>query len=209
MNIKKIIVGPLGTNCYIIYSDKEKKAIVIDPGGDAKRIINTLDELDLEVEHIINTHGHFDHVSANLEMYRKTKKKIMIHEKDHSLIDHPRLEAFSTDSKDGKSIYKFIKEGDVLEIDGQQVKIIETPGHSPGSITVGIENALFVGDLLFEGSVGRTDLYGGNFEQLRQSLAKLVLYDEDTNVYPGHGSKTTIGRELMQNPYLQEFERKK
>ncbi len=206
MQVKNIEVGSLNTNCYLLYNQEDNKAVVIDPGGDGEKIFEKINELKLEIDSIINTHGHYDHILANDFLSKQFNKPIYINEKDLPLLNHQRLHFFGEEEKSLE--FKFLSEGDILDIDHSKIKVIETPGHTPGGITLSANHYLFVGDLIFQGSVGRTDLPGGSFQQLQESLYKITEFSEDTIIYPGHGPSTTLGRELMANPYLQNLERK-
>lgn len=185
MLIKTVVVGPLATNCYIVAEKPGRDAFVIDPGEDALDIMDSLDEDDLTVGKILITHGHFDHIQGAWDL-RKTRGGV--------ILAHPgdKVEAINGE----------IAEGDELEVGGITLKVMHTPGHSLGSCTFAADNAIFCGDLLFEGSVGRTDFPGGSMEELMNSLARIKRLPNTMAVYPGHGPKTTIGNEKASNPFL-------
>jgi hydroxyacylglutathione hydrolase len=185
MLIKTVVVGPLGTNCYIVADKPGSAAFVIDPGEDALDIMDALDEDDLTIEKILITHGHFDHIQAAGDLKKARGGDILAHPAD------------GFPGADGD-----IAEGDVLAIDGVKLTVMETPGHSLGSCSFMGDRMLFCGDLLFQGSVGRTDFEGGSMDELMNSLARLKKLPNETIVYPGHGPRTTIGAEKESNPFL-------
>ncbi len=169
MEIIQIKVGQLDTNCYILKAKKE--AIIVDPGGDTEKILEKIEDQDVI---IVNTHYHFDHTTANDDLKKKLNAKILIHESEKEYID------FEAD--------KFLKEGDELEIDGKKLKVINTPGHSEGSICLLGDNFALTGDTLFDGGYGRTDLPGGEPAAMFKSLNRLnEILKNDMTIYPGHG----------------------
>lgn len=178
MNIEILKVGPLQTNCYILSG--KKKIVIIDPGGDANKIIDVVNKLkkgDMVVE-IINTHYHYDHTLANNELRDFFKAKIYIHENEKNFIE------FKADG--------FLKEGEEIEINGEKLKVINTPGHTKGSICLLGEDLIFTGDTIFEQGIGRTDFPGGNMEEMEESLKRLPKYLKEGMVaYPGHGNNFT------------------
>jgi glyoxylase-like metal-dependent hydrolase (beta-lactamase superfamily II) len=203
---KRLPVGALGANCYIVGDEKEKNGIVIDPGGDAGKIISEIGKLGLKIEKIVLTHGHGDHTGAANELKAATGAEIAIHGddvavmKDKGLCDMFRLDYKPVDQPD-----ILLKDGDVLEIGDLKFSVIHTPGHSRGSICLLGEGVLFSGDTLFNGSIGRTDLarWGGDYNTIIRSIrTKLLTLDDAITVYPGHGPKTTIGAERRGNPFL-------
>ncbi|MFA5249078.1 MAG: MBL fold metallo-hydrolase [Candidatus Paceibacterota bacterium] len=172
MEIKKITVGELQTNCYLFISDGE--SAVIDPGGEAPEILAWLKKAGAKPKYIINTHYHFDHTLANQAVKKDTGAFILIHEAEKDFID------FKAD--------RFLKEGEEIKIGGEVLKIIHTPGHTPGSICLLGNGFLFSGDTLFDGGYGRTDLPGGSDNDMALSLEKLDdVIEPKTKVYPGHG----------------------
>ena len=193
----KIYTLPLGsyqTNCYIIHDDAAKRCCVIDPGYDADVILGKVAALGLSVEAILLTHGHFDHVGAVKELAAETGCKVYLCEKDLSM--PPMMTAgplYHTDT---------YAEGDDLSLAGLSVRVIHTPGHTPGSVCLVVENAMFSGDTLFAGSCGRTDLPGGDWGTIHASLKRLAAMEKDYAVYPGHGESTTLAEEKLYNPYM-------
>ncbi|HEX21485.1 MAG TPA: MBL fold metallo-hydrolase [Actinobacteria bacterium] len=207
MLIETISVGPLETNCYVVAAGAGTSAAVIDPGDDVDKILKVVNGNGLKVTHIINTHGHYDHIGADSALAATTGAKIYIHSLDASMIKDPQsnLSLFlNSDYEMNDEVVK-ISDGEELVVGGLKLKIIHTPGHTPGGISLFLHGRLFVGDLIFSGSVGRTDLEGGDFSALMSSISKIILeYPDDTIIYPGHGPATTIGAEKQNNPYIKQ-----
>ena len=207
MRIKKFVLGVYEENSYLIIDDDINEAIVIDPGEGPSALLETISASKLIIKYILNTHAHIDHVLGVEEVKKKTGAPFYLCEKDVFLLDALPAQAemlgvnadFIVPKVEGN-----ISEGDVFVVGSIRLKALETPGHSPGSISFVTDGALFAGDALFAGSVGRVDLPGGSWEILRSSLQeKICILDKDTVVYSGHGPETTIGKELDSNPYLQ------
>ncbi len=204
MNIKTLAVGPIMANCFIVGCKNTKEAVVIDPGADTDRILMALADAGLTVKYLLNTHGHFDHVGGNKKMKDATGADLMIHEKDAPMLE--LIEASATswglDGENSPPPDKTIADGDVIEFGEKSLKVFHTPGHSPGGVSFYTEGYVFVGDTLFQGSIGRTDLPGGDYGTLITSIKdKLFVLDDDTQVFTGHGPVTTIGREKRYNPF--------
>jgi len=205
MFLKHLQVGHLGTNCYIIADEKSKIAAIIDPGGDANEIINTVTKAKLIVKYIILTHGHGDHIAALKEVKEATDAKIAIHELDAHMLYSPESNlstllgnGFTQPSADIKLIGN-----EEFNLGDLTLKIIHTPGHTPGGISIQVDNVVFTGDTLFEGSIGRTDFPGGSFDKLINSIKdNLLILEDDTKIFPGHGEPSTIGYEKNMNPFL-------
>ncbi|MCS7094985.1 MAG: MBL fold metallo-hydrolase [Thaumarchaeota archaeon] len=200
LQVDTLTVGPLGTNCYVI--SRNGKAVILDPGWEADRIFGAMG--NLKVTRLLATHGHFDHIGAVEELREKTGVEFYIHRLDAELLDvavqHAKLFGLEIRSPrpDG-----YLEEGEEIELDDRKLRVIHTPGHSPGSVCLRAEFTLFSGDTLFMGSVGRTDITGGDFNQLMSSIRrKLYVLDDATIVYPGHGPATTIGFEKRFNPFV-------
>jgi len=197
--------GPLEVNCYIIGCEKTNKAAVIDPGGHAQEILEKLKSHNLDVVMIINTHGHFDHIGGNGDLLEVTGAELIIHRDDRPLLDRATEHAavFGLRAEPSPEPTRQLDGGETLQLGELLLEIIHTPGHSPGGMCILVEDCLFVGDTLFAGSIGRTDLPGGNHQQLILNIKeKLLPLPEDTKVYPGHGPMTTIGEEKLYNPFL-------
>ena len=205
---KGLIVGLLEVNCYVLGDEVTKEAVVIDPGGDEAAILDVLNHHQLKLKLIIDTHGHFDHVDANQPLKDATGAKIAIHEADAKMLDKPSAEAmFFTGNRLRLSQPDILlKENDILTFGKYRLKVLHTPGHTPGGISLLLEDHpyVYVGDTLFAGSIGRTDFPGGDMDMLVKAIKeKLFTLPPQTVVYPGHGPSTTIKREKAYNPFLQ------
>lgn len=204
MEVKKITVGMFATNCYLVFCPETLKGIVIDPGSDGNKILDKIKEIKLDINCIVNTHGHVDHIGANGKLKEELKVPILLSEKDQELYKNPgfglRLVLGKQPEPD-----KFITEGDNIEFGKCLLQIMETPGHTPGGMCLFDDKVVFCGDTLFAGSVGRTDLPGGSHPTLLRSInERLLKLPEQTIVYPGHGPATTIGEEIAVNPFIKK-----
>ncbi|HKZ22626.1 MAG TPA: MBL fold metallo-hydrolase [candidate division Zixibacteria bacterium] len=207
MILERIVVGPFEVNCYIFGDAKTKEVVVIDPGENFPLIWDGIQEGKYHVKGIVLTHGHADHIGAVGELKNKTQAPIYIHPEDKEMLTDPKL---------NRSIYfgvaitapaadKFLKEGDILKIGNVSLKVIHTPGHTPGGICLEYDKILFTGDTLFASSIGRTDFPGSSFQSLIDSIKKkLLILPDEIEVFPGHGPSSTIGEERVSNPFLQE-----
>jgi hydroxyacylglutathione hydrolase len=198
-------VGPLQTNCYIVGCEDTKEGAIIDPGGDAKRILAEVERLGLKIKYIINTHGHFDHTLANKGVVKATGASLAIHSADApALTEGGGAFFFGVIGKASPPADTILEEGQVLTLGRIELKVLHTPGHSPGSICLYSEEegVLFDGDVLFNAGMGRYDLPGGDYRVLMESIKRLLTLPDDTIVYPGHGPATTIGHERRSNPFL-------
>lgn len=205
MKIETIVVGPLEVNCYLVFENIGSDAIVIDPGDDVDQILNMVGKMGVNVKQIINTHGHFDHIGGNRKLKEKTGASISIHKDDIELLRHAEIAAarFGLTADISPEPDVFLHDGQIIEEAGMKFKVIHTPGHSPGGISILSKTALFTGDTLFAGSIGRTDLPGGSHEQLIDSVkTKLFPLDEECIVYPGHGGASSVGHEKKNNPFF-------
>lgn len=204
MKINNLAVGPLQTNCYILSSDK-KRAVLIDPGDEVDKLIEFIELHNLNLEYILLTHGHFDHVLALKELENKyPEAKVCISKKDVELTENIDKQLEFVGMSGGVSqlqlenitFDKFIKENDIIELDDLEIEVIETPGHTKGGISLLLNKEhLFTGDTLFSAGIGRTDLYGGDIDILKTSLKRILELSDNIQVYPGHGEESTIGAE--------------
>lgn len=204
MIIEKLEVGPIMANCYIVGCEETRQAVVIDPGDEADHILYTLAGHKLTVKHIINTHGHFDHVSANRQLKEATGADIIIHAADAPMLTSlsDMAAAFGLSCENSPPPDRTVDEGDIISFGSLEMKVLHTPGHSPGGISLVCGDKVFVGDTLFAGSIGRTDFPGGDFDTLIAAIRrKLFPLDDQVVVYCGHGPETTIGREKRTNPF--------
>ncbi|MDK2848972.1 MAG: hydroxyacylglutathione hydrolase [Desulfuromonadales bacterium] len=205
-----MVTGQLGVNCYFLGCPRTRQAIVIDPGGDGSRILALLEERDFVLKTVVNTHGHFDHIGANRTLIQKTGAELLLHEADLSLLRGAADHAASFGCQPiepSPEPTRLLKDGDRVEVGAIGLDVIHVPGHSPGSVCLKSGEDLFVGDVLFAGSIGRTDLPGGDHLLLLKGLhSRLMTLEDSVRVYPGHGPETTIGRERKSNPFLNYFE---
>ncbi|MCX5749996.1 MAG: MBL fold metallo-hydrolase [Candidatus Saganbacteria bacterium] len=206
MKIHTIIVGPIQTNCSIIFDEGSKEGIIIDPGEEAEKILSFVNGNSLKITSIIATHGHFDHVTAVSELKEKLKAPFSVHKKDAFLLSEAVAPfAAMLGFKAGRAkIDRLLKDHDLIEFKNNQFEVIHTPGHTQGSVCFYNRkgNVLFSGDTLFKGDVGRTDLPGGSTRQITQSVKKrLFVLPDETFVIPGHGQTTNILSE-KNDPYL-------
>lgn len=202
-----LVVGPLEVNCYLVWDRRTGQAVVIDPGGNPDIIADTIRREKLKVEYVVNTHAHFDHVGANVEMKKRFGAMIAVHREDVSLLasahDYAAFYGSKTPMQPAPDI--MLEDGSKIKTGGLTLEVIHTPGHTRGGVCLynRKEGVLFTGDTLFAGSVGRTDFEGGSMEELMNSIrTKILPLGDDVKVCPGHGPQTTIGAEKANNPFL-------
>lgn len=200
MLIKCLPVGHLMTNCYIVTDETTLECAVIDPGDESNTILYYLEDNHLTCRAIFLTHGHFDHTGAVVAVHKETGAPVYMH-----ALDACQEIAYQFQPPEGSIYYK---EGDVIEIGSLRFRVMETPGHTPGGVTLICGDALFTGDTLFNGSCGRTDFFGGDIEVEMQSLAKIAALPGDYEVYPGHMDCSTLEFERKYNPYLTALQRR-
>lgn len=200
MQVKVLQVGPIGTNCYILEDEAAKLAAVIDPGDEAEKILSVLKEDGVETQYILLTHGHYDHTTGVPALHRALPEaQVYIHKADAQGAGS-RLFPLAGEIAD----LHFYDEGDTLPLGGLTIHVLHTPGHSKGGVTLQVGDVLFCGDTLFAGSCGRTDLNGGSYEEIMQSLKRLGQLPGDYHVCPGHDVTSTLERERKTNPFLRE-----
>lgn len=198
MIIKTIIAGMYEENCYLVMDEGTKELAIIDPGGQPELIEKEIEKLSGKPKFILLTHGHLDHVDGVIRLVNNLKIPFYINKIEETYIQNDEY-IFGTLPKASG----YLKEGDVLTLGKEEIKVIETPGHTAGGVCFLILDKLFTGDTLFQGSVGRSDLPGGNGRQLIQNIKdKLLPLGDDIEVYPGHGESSTIGYEKRRNPFL-------
>ena len=210
MLILSRVVGPLATNCYIIVCEKTGESLIIDPGffkKDSENILNEIAQHRFKVKQILNTHGHVDHISGNGILKKATGASILIHREDAPMLSDPsrNLSYMLGRSVISPKSDRLVEDGETVKVGDLKFIVIHTPGHTKGSISLFSERerVVFTGDTLFAGSIGRTDLPSSSFNEIMHSLReKLMGLPNETVVYPGHGEKTTIGREKETNPFL-------
>lgn len=204
--IIKLVVGQLQENCFILF-DENKNAFVVDPGGSSENIIEAIEKNSLSIKYILLTHGHFDHVGAVAALVKKYKAPVYLSKEDRAFLESPkevRVSAFGMQIE-AAEVDVFVKEGDEIPFSEGNIKVIETPGHTLGSVCYLFENYLFAGDTLFNGSIGRTDFPESDHSLMVESLKKLKKLDDEIYVLSGHGPESQISYEKMANPYLRQL----
>ncbi|HCF51066.1 MAG TPA: MBL fold metallo-hydrolase [Syntrophomonas sp.] len=208
MILKRVEVSSMAVNCYIVGCEETKEVAVIDPGGNARGILKVLEDNGLKAIYIINTHGHIDHIGANRAIKDATGARVLIHRNDAKMLTNAvsNFSFMMGQQVTSPPAEDFIDEGDIIKIGTTvELEVIHTPGHSLGGICLATDNIIFSGDTLFYGSIGRTDFPGGSYQDLISNIKnKLLCYDDDVVVYPGHGPATTIGFERKRNPFLRD-----
>jgi len=205
MYFERLIVGPLSVNCYIIGDDQTREAIIVDPGGNARDILDTLRREQLQPIALINTHPHFEHSIALAELREKTGAPFWLHTDEAPVLASASLGArmFGFAMAQPKPAERLLHDGDPVRVGTLVLRVLHTPGHTPGGICLLGDGWLISGDTLFQAGIGRTDLPGGDYATLMASIRdKLLTLPDTTIVYPGHGEPTTIGEERHLNPFL-------
>ncbi|MCK4902568.1 MAG: MBL fold metallo-hydrolase [Thermoplasmatales archaeon] len=203
--VEPLIVGPLMSNCYIVWDEKTKQGVIIDPGDDPQDIMSRVKDLGITIKYILATHGHFDHVGGAASLRQNLNAEFLAHEKDFFFIEDGKNAAnrWNVDIDQPPRPDRFIKDGDKIKFGDFELEVLHTPGHSPGGVSFLYDRMLFGGDTLFQGSIGRTDFRQGSFEDLSNSIKKrLYTLPDDTIVYTGHGPVTTIGDEKRYNAFV-------
>ena len=203
--VEPLIVGPLMSNCYIVWDEKKKQGVIIDPGDDPQDILDRVKYLGITIKYILATHGHFDHVGGVASLRQNLNAEFLAHEKDFFFIEDGKNAAnrWNVDIEQPPRPDRFIKEGDKIKFGEFEFEVLYTPGHSPGGVSFLYDRMLFGGDTLFQGSIGRTDFRQGSFEDLSNSIkTRLYTLPDDTIVYTGHGPVTTIGDEKKYNAFV-------
>ena len=204
-------VGMLACNCSILADESGGEAIVIDPGDDIEQVQEVLARHNLRAKYLVATHAHIDHVGGIEKLQRATGAAVLMHQSDLPLYENLAVQAewLGVPPPGVVVVDHFLKEGDTLRCGSLALDVLHTPGHSPGSLSLhlpGEQSRLFSGDTLFQGSIGRTDLWGGSFEQIMRSIhSRLLIFPDETPVFPGHGPATSIGEEREANPFLQKL----
>lgn len=204
MNILTLPVGSYQANCYLVYDDA-MNAFVIDPGAEAERILKVIERNNLNVQAVLLTHAHFDHIAAAQAVLTATKAPLMLTENEAVLLSAPSHTMWAYAHVDGPCPLKadrVLRDGDTFAVGEMTVRVLCTPGHTPGSCCYLVEDAMFSGDTLFLDSIGRVDFVGGDPEAMMASLERLAGLDEDYTVYAGHGDPTRLSREKAYNPYM-------
>ena len=205
MIIEKLTVGPLAVNCYLVGEEAGGAGMIIDPGAEPKTILNRVNALRLDIESIVLTHAHFDHIGALREVKETTRAEVALHADDAQSLQlgNPLGFDFGFSFSPPPAPDRLLKDGDSLDSGCLRFLVLHTPGHTPGGICLLGEGIVFTGDTLFYSGIGRTDLPGGNSNELMESIsARLMVLPDNTTVYPGHGPESTIGQERRNNPFL-------
>lgn len=194
LNIRTMSLGAYQTNCYLVWGEGSDNCIVIDPGYEPDTVLSQVKKLGKTICAVLLTHGHFDHVGGVRQLAADTDCSVYLHQAE--LSQPPQMTA-------GPLYYtNLYGEGDILKLAGLTVRVLHTPGHTPGCVCLCAEDAMFSGDTLFQGSCGRTDLPGGNWSEILRSLKRLAAIDKNYAVYPGHGPSTSLAEEKQYNPYM-------
>lgn len=204
MILEKIVESRMGENTYVVGDENTKKCIVVDPGANLVDIMNFVKRQNLNVEYIVLTHGHGDHITNVLTLKDATNAKIVAHEEEKEILIDKRknLSASLPSNTVELDADIYVKDNDTLKVGDMKLKFIHTPGHTPGSMCIKIDKHMLAGDTLFAGSIGRTDFYGGDYKKMEKSLKRLKNQDDDITVYPGHGPNSTLKIEKMTNPFM-------
>lgn len=198
-------VGPMGANCYLVGCSEMGHAVVIDPGGEGQKILAKAEKLGVKIKYIINTHGHIDHIAGNDEVKIVSGAQVLIHQQDAIMLTDAQanLSALMGRGFTFEPADRQLQDGDLVQVGKLELKVIHTPGHTPGGICLQLGEYLWAGDTLFDGSVGRTDFPGGNHQALVEAIkTKLFQLPDNVMVFPGHGPATTIGKEKHSNPFV-------
>ncbi|MGB5157934.1 MBL fold metallo-hydrolase [Desulfobacterium sp. N47] len=204
MIIEDLIVGPIMSNCFVVGCENTKEAVVIDPGDEPDKILMVIAKHKLKVKYIINTHGHVDHVGGNKKLKEATGADLLIHSLDAPMLSRIAATgaAWGLNVEDSPPPDQMLKDGDEVKFGDITLKVIHTPGHSPGGISLYTDDCVFVGDTLFAGSIGRTDFPGGDYDTIISSIRnKLFVLGDDVRVLAGHGPETSIAIEKKYNPF--------
>lgn len=205
---KTFSVGPLQCNCTVLACEKTLEGVLIDPGDEPQKIIQHLNNLGVTIKYLLHTHAHFDHIGATKGLKTHTGAPVCLHEADRFIYEMLPLQGkmFGMHFESAPPIEKVLEDEEVLRFGNHGIQVLHTPGHSPGGVCfklTGGEETLFSGDTLFQGSIGRTDLWGGSYDELIKSIKKrLMILDDEIVVFPGHGPSTLIGKEKRNNPFL-------
>jgi len=202
MLIKKLVVGPIAANCYIVGSESTGEGMIVDPGADARDILQSVKEMGLKIRLIVLTHSHPDHVGAVKEVQQATGAEVAIHTDEAEFLSQDSSFFIGTNAQAASPPDRLLKDGDSIDIGDLHFSVLHTPGHSTGGICILGHDVIFSGDTLFYYSIGRYDFPGGSYSQIMNSLKRLMALPPETIVYPGHGDDTTIGDERRGNPFL-------
>lgn len=207
LELSRHTLGPFAQNCYLLVGPSGRRAAIVDPGLESESLLELLERRGIELEWIVNTHGHLDHVAGNRFFKERTNARLIIHPQDAPFLDHVRQSGarFGLDLEDSPPPDANLADGEPFRFDGLEFEVIHTPGHSPGGVCLRRGRTMLVGDTLFQGSIGRTDLPGGAHGQLVRSIReRLFALPGETVCYPGHGPETTLSEERRHNPFVSD-----
>lgn len=205
MNIHKFTIGNFAVNNYLVHSVNSSHAILFDAGEDTEIILNKIDQLKLDLKYLVNTHGHSDHIAGNNKILQNTDAQLLIHQDEVEYLSDPTL---NLSGFLGINLYspppdRLLKDGDIITIDSLSFCVVHTPGHTPGHISLVSDEHAFVGDVIFQGSIGRTDFPKASSQRLIESIRnKIYQLPDNTILYPGHGPNTSVGEEKRNNPFI-------
>lgn len=203
--LEHLLVGPLQSNCFILGDEESGEAVIIDPGGDGDLILNTVGRKPWKVTAILNTHAHFDHIAANAVVKKGTGAPLLAPRADSPFMEQAHVSArmYGLEVDASPQPDRLLEDGDLIDLGDEKIEVSSTPGHTPGGATFITSIGIFPGDSIFAGSIGRTDLPGGDYDTLIDSITtRIMSLDDETPIYPGHGPATTVGRERNHNPFL-------
>lgn len=202
LHVETLPLGAYQTNCYLVWEENSHTCVVIDPGYSPEVVLEKAARAGKTIQAVLLTHGHFDHVGGVRKLVEKTGCALWMHERDWSQVKNPITAQMYPLANCDFCEVSFFEEGEVLTLAGTKFRVYETPGHTWGSVCFAAEGALFTGDTLFAGSCGRTDLPGGDWATIQESLQRLAQLETNAAVYPGHGEATSLDAERKYNPYL-------
>ena len=202
LDLKTFIFGELYTNCYVVYDKKTRSAFIIDVPWPCDEMTHFIEQEALNIEFVLLTHGHFDHIGGLRDLH----VPFGIHKDDEQFLKSSVMNGsiyFNSSVQVDRDVHFFLKEGEPVKFGSSLIEVIHTPGHTPGSVCFKIDNSLFSGDTIFFGAIGRTDIALGSYESIIKSINdKILVLPKDMIIYPGHGSPTTVGKEMKDNPFL-------
>ena len=207
IELRRFTLGPFAENCYLLVGPSGRKAALVDPGIGSEPLLKEIEAHGLDLEWIVNTHGHLDHVAGNAFFKTSTDARLIIHPDDAPMLSQMSVQArfFGLEAESSPPPDAHFVEGEPFRFDGAAIEVIHTPGHSPGGVCLRFGERMLVGDTLFRGSIGRTDLPGGSADQLIASIRlKLFRLPAETVCYPGHGPETTLVEERTNNPFVSD-----
>lgn len=204
MILEKIVESRMGENTYVVGDENTNKCIVVDPGANFIDIMNFVKRKNLNIEYVVLTHGHGDHITNVLKLKEATNAQIVAHEDEKEILQDKKknLSASLPSNTVELDADIYVKDNDILKVGDMKLKFIHTPGHTPGSMCIKIDKHMLTGDTLFAGSIGRTDFYGGDYKKMEKSLKRLKNQDDDIVIYPGHGPNSNLKIEKMTNPFM-------